>query len=249
VEGLVKTKPGKYYQNNVANVISLLNSLVERGISKFIFSSSCATYGEPDEIPIPEDHPQKPVNPYGRTKLMVEQILDDFCNAYGMKSITLRYFNAAGGDSEGELGEDHEPETHLIPLVLKTALGQRESIHIFGNDYPTKDGTCIRDYVHVQDLAQAHFLALERLLDGHPGGKLNLSNGEGYSVKEIIEVARRVTGMPISQEMEKRRPGDPAVLVGSSTRAINELGWNPQFPELHSIIDTAWAWHKNNPAG
>lgn len=241
--------PGKYYRNNVADVINLLNTLVERGISRFIFSSSCSTYGEPEEIPIGEDHPQNPVNPYGRTKLMVEQVLDDFWNAYCLKSVILRYFNAAGADPEGELGEDHEPETHLIPLVLKTALGQRESVHVFGDDYPTKDGTCIRDYIHVQDLAQAHLLALERLLDGRPGGKFNLGNGEGYSVKEIIEVARQVTGRPIHETIKVRRPGDPAILVGSSTRAINELGWKPQFPELHTIIDTAWAWHKNNPAG
>ena len=243
------TEPAKYYRNNVANTLNLLEAMVEKNVNNFIFSSSCATYGEPVEIPITEQHPQNPINPYGRTKLMVEQILDDFKNAYGLNSVCLRYFNAAGADPDGELGEDHEPETHLIPLVLQTALGQRERIDIFGDDYPTKDGTCIRDYIHINDLAQAHFLALEKLLNGQPGGKYNLGNSNGYSVKEVVEVARNVTGKPISSKIVERRPGDPAVLIGSSEKAIKELGWRPQFSNLDAIIETAWKWHRNHPEG
>lgn len=188
------TAPAKYYRNNVADTINLLEVMVEKNVSNFIFSSSCATYGEPVEIPITEEHPQNPINPYGRTKLMVEQILDDFKSAYGLESVSLRYFNAAGADPDGELGEDHRPETHLIPLVLQTALGQRKAINIFGDNYPTKDGTCIRDYIHIVDLAEAHFLALKRLMNGLPGGKYNLGNGDGYSVGEVIETARKITG-------------------------------------------------------
>jgi len=243
------TEPAKYYQNNVANTISLLEVMVKEKVSNFIFSSSCATYGEPLGIPIEETHPLRPISPYGRTKLMVEQILKDFAVGYGLKSVSLRYFNAAGADPEGELGEDHDPETHLIPLVLQTALGQRPSIHIFGDDYPTKDGTCIRDYIHIEDLAQAHLLALERLLNGLPGGEYNLGNGDGYSVKEVIEIARNVTGRPITAKVGQRRPGDPAILIGSSEKASRELGWRPQFPELEAIIETAWNWHKANPYG
>lgn len=241
--------PAKYYQNNVANTLDLLEVMVERSVGNFIFSSSCASYGEPLEMPITEDHPQKPISPYGRTKLMVEQILDDFKRAYGLESVCLRYFNAAGADPEGELGEDHNPETHLIPLVLKTALGQRPRIDIFGDDYPTPDGTCIRDYIHIEDLAQAHLLALERLLAGLPGGQYNLGNAKGYSVKQVIEIARRVTGKEIPTRVIERRPGDPAVLISSSQKAINHLGWRPEFPDLEPIVETAWAWHKKNPNG
>jgi UDP-glucose-4-epimerase GalE len=243
------TEPAKYYHNNVASTIALLEVMVEEKIPNFIFSSSCATYGEPEKIPIPEDHLLNPINPYGRTKLMVEQILEDFRGGYGLESVCLRYFNAAGADSDGEVGEDHDPETHLIPLVLETALGQRPQIDVFGDDYPTKDGTCIRDYIHIEDLAQAHLLALERLLNGQPGGVYNLGNGEGYSVKEVINVARKTTGKPIPVRVTERRPGDPAVLVGSSEKATSELGWKPQFPELETIIQTAWNWHKTNPKG
>ena len=241
--------PGKYYRNNVAATIDLIESMVENDILKFIFSSTCAVYGEPIEIPIKESHPQSPINPYGRSKLMVEQILDDFDNAYGLKSVSLRYFNAAGADPDGELGEDHRLETHLIPLVLQTALGKRDVINIFGDDYPTNDGTCIRDYIHICDLAQAHLLALELLLNGHQGGYYNLGNGDGYSVKQVIEVARKITGRPIPSKIIEKRPGDPAVLVGSSEKAANELGWKPQYPELHTIIETAWKWHKKHPDG
>ncbi|MBE9582041.1 MAG: UDP-glucose 4-epimerase GalE [Proteobacteria bacterium] len=243
------TEPAKYYRNNVADTISLLEVMVKEKVSNFIFSSSCATYGEPLGIPIEETHPLRPISPYGRTKLMVEQILKDFAVGYGLKSVSLRYFNAAGADPDGELGEDHDPETHLIPLVLQTALGQRPSIQIFGDDYPTKDGTCIRDYIHIEDLAQAHLLALERILNGLPGGEYNLGNGEGYSVREVIEIAKNVTGKPVPVKVGKRRPGDPAILVGSSEKASRELGWRPQFPDLEAIIETAWNWHKANPYG
>ncbi|MFC1858030.1 UDP-glucose 4-epimerase GalE [Thermodesulfobacteriota bacterium] len=236
--------PALYYQNNVANTINLLEAMLENDVLNFIFSSSCAVYGEPQEIPIPEEHPLNPINPYGRGKLMVEKILEDFRAAYGLKYIALRYFNAAGADPEGELGEDHRPETHLIPLVLQTALGQRKVIHVFGDDYPTKDGTCIRDYIHIVDLAQAHLIAMERLFADLPGRIYNLGNGDGYSVKEVIQVARKITGKPIPAEVVGRRPGDPAVLVGSSERARKELGWKPQFRELEAIIETAWEWHQ-----
>jgi UDP-glucose 4-epimerase len=243
------TEPAKYYENNVANTISLLEVMLEKRVSNFIFSSSCATYGEPIEVPIREDHPLKPISPYGRTKLMVEQILEDFREAYGLASVSLRYFNAAGADPDGELGEDHDPETHLIPLVLQTALGQRPRVDIFGDDYPTKDGTCIRDYIHVEDLAQAHLIGLERLLGGEAGGQYNLGNGQGHSVKQVIEMAGRVTGKPIPVSVGERRKGDPAVLVSSSEKAIHDLGWRPRFPGLEAIIETAWNWHKMNPNG
>ena len=243
------TEPAKYYRNNVSETINLLQIMIEKRVSNFIFSSTCATYGEPMEIPITEEHPQNPINPYGKSKLMVEQILDDFKNAYGLQSISLRYFNATGADPDGELGEDHRPEPHLIPLILQTALGQRETINIFGDDYQTKDGTCIRDYIHIADLAQAHLLALERLLNGFDGERYNLGNGDGYSVKEVIEVARQVTGKQIPLKIVERRPGDPAVLIGSSEKIVNELGWKPQFADLNTIIETAWKWHKSHPDG
>ena len=241
--------PGKYYQNNVAATITLLEEMLKKNIKNFIFSSSCAVYGEPVEIPITEQHPYNPINPYGRSKLMVEQILQDFRAAYGLEYVALRYFNAAGADPEGEIGEEHNPETHLIPLVLKTALGQRETINIFGDDYATKDGTCIRDYIHIDDLAQAHLLALDRLLNGLPGGQYNLGNGDGYSVKEVIEVARNITSKQIPAKIVERRPGDPAVLIGSSEKAFKELGWKPQFADLNAIVETAWQWHKTHPNG
>ena len=241
--------PLMYYQNNVAETLKLLEAMLDANILYFIFSSSCAVYGEPVETPITEAHPQNPINPYGRSKRMVEQILDDFHDAYGLESVSLRYFNAAGADSEGEIGEDHRPETHLIPLTLQAALGQRDAIHIFGDDYQTKDGTCIRDFVHIEDLAQAHLFALERLQRGKPGGTFNLGNGNGYSVKQVIDAAREVTGKPIPTKISKRRPGDPAILVGSHQKAMTELGWRPQYPDLQSIIETAWRWHKAHPNG
>lgn len=241
--------PGKYYRNNVAAPINLLDVMVKKNISNFIFSSSCATYGEPLEIPITEKHPQNPISPYGRSKLMMEQILDDFSNAYGIKYVSLRYFNAAGADPDGELGEDHRPETHLIPLVLQTAMGLIKEIKIFGDDYPTKDGTCVRDYIHIYDLVQAHLLALERLLNGQSRGIYNLGNGAGYSVKEVIDMASNITGKRIPYRIVDKRFGDPAVLIGSSQKAVEELGWRPHFPDLHAIIETAWRWHQSHPEG
>ncbi len=243
------TDPSMYYQNNLADTICLLSEMVEAEVIKIVFSSSCAVYGEPKEIPITENHPQNPVNPYGRTKYMVEQVLDDFKYAYGVESVSLRYFNAAGADPEGELGEDHNPESHLIPLTIQAALGKREEIRIYGNNYPTHDGTCIRDFIHVEDLAESHLLALNRLLNGKGGGTYNLGNGQGYSVREVIDITRRITGKPIRDRVVDRRDGDPAVLVGSSDKAKNELGWNPRFPDLESIVETAWHWHQKHPNG
>ena len=241
--------PAKYYQNNVANTLALLEVMLKMKVNRFIFSSSCAIYGDPVEIPMTEEHPQKPINPYGRTKLIVEEILDDYRQAYGLEAISLRYFNAAGADPDGELGEDHDPETHLIPLVLKTALGQRAHVDIFGNDYPTADGTCIRDYIHIEDLARAHLLALERMLAGLSGRAYNLGSARGYSVMEVMEVCRRVTGKEIPARVVARRPGDPAVLVSSSQKALEDLGWKPDFPDLETIVETAWNWHRNHPDG
>jgi len=243
------TEPAKYYENNIVNTLALLEGMLEKQIDKFIFSSSCSIYGEPIEVPIKEDHPKNPINPYGRTKLVVEQMLADFQQAYKLNSISLRYFNAAGADPDGELGEDHDPETHLIPLVLQTALGQRSRVDIFGNDYPTPDGTCVRDYIHIEDLAQAHMLALERLLSGFPGDVYNLGNAKGHSVKQVIETAQRISGRGIPTQVVGKRPGDPAVLVSASEKAIRELGWKPRFPELETIIETAWEWHKAHPRG
>jgi UDP-glucose 4-epimerase len=241
--------PAVYYQNNVAATLSLLRFMIEADVKKFIFSSSCAVYGEPMQTPIGEDHPLNPISPYGRTKRMVEEILADFGKAYGLASAALRYFNAAGADPDGQLGEDHDPETHLIPLVMQAALGRKEDIKVFGDDYETDDGTCIRDYIHINDLASAHLLALERLLNGHAGGVYNLGNGNGYSVMEVIDKARHVTGKSIPFELTERREGDPAVLVGSSEKAMNELGWKPQYTDLGTIIEHAWNWHKNHPEG
>jgi UDP-glucose 4-epimerase len=243
------TQPLKYYQNNVAATLGLLSSMLEYGVNKLIFSSSCATYGEPDSLPIRENHPQHPINPYGRSKLMMENILDDLGAAHGMKSVCLRYFNAAGADPEGELGEDHDPETHLLPLVLRTALGLQGELTVFGNDYPTEDGTCIRDYIHITDLAQAHYLALHHLLDGGDSKKYNLGNGSGYSILDVINRARQVTGEEIQFTFAARRPGDPAVLVGSAEKVVRELGWKPEFNTLETILETAWKWHSRFPEG
>lgn len=238
------TEPAKYYQNNVVGTLTLLEAMRAAGIDKFVFSSTCATYGVPQTVPIPEDHPQHPINPYGMTKLMVEHILQDFDKAYSLRSVRFRYFNAAGADPEGRLGEDHNPETHLIPLVLMTALGQRESVSIFGTDYPTPDGTCIRDYIHVTDLAEAHILGLEYLLKGGETTVFNLGNGNGFSVKEVIETARQITGQEIKAIACPRRPGDPPALVGGSDRARQILGWNPQYADLPQILSHAWKWHQ-----
>ena len=238
------TDPAKYYRNNVLGTLTLLEAMLAASIKKFVFSSTCATYGVPEVVPITEDHPQNPINPYGATKLMVERILSDFDVAYGLKSVRFRYFNAAGADPNGKLGEDHNPETHLIPLVLLTAARRRESISIFGTDYPTPDGTCIRDYIHVSDLADAHILGLEYLLKGGDSEVFNLGNGNGFSVREVIETTQLVTGKDIKVLECDRRPGDPAVLIGSSDKARNILGWQPQYSSLKEIIAHAWQWHQ-----
>ena len=241
--------PLKYYKNNISATLTLLTEMVAHNIFNFIFSSTCATYGEPEKLPLLEDFPQNPINPYGRSKLMMEQILNDLDHAKGMKAVCLRYFNAAGADPEGQIGEDHNPETHLIPLVLQTALGQRDEITIFGSDYPTEDGTCIRDYIHILDLAQAHFLSLQHLLAGGESKKYNLGNGNGYSILDVITCAEKVSGKKIAYSYADRRAGDPAALVGSAALITNELGWKPEFNSLESILTTAWNWHVNHPKG
>ncbi|OKH38930.1 UDP-glucose 4-epimerase GalE [[Phormidium ambiguum] IAM M-71] len=238
------TDPAKYYRNNVLGTLTLLEAMVAANVKKFVFSSTCATYGVPKTVPIPEDHPQDPINPYGASKLMVERILSDFDIAYNFKSVSFRYFNAAGADPSGLLGEDHNPETHLLPLVLMAALGKRESVSIFGTDYPTPDGTCIRDYIHVCDLADAHVLGLEYLLNGGNSNIFNLGNGSGFSVKEAIDAAREITGKEIKAIECDRRPGDPPMLVGSSEKARKILGWQPQYADIKSIITHAWNWHQ-----
>ncbi|OUL30348.1 UDP-glucose 4-epimerase GalE [Nostoc sp. 106C] len=238
------TDPAKYYRNNVLGTLVLLEAMLAASIKKFVFSSTCATYGVPEVVPIPENHPQNPINPYGATKLMVERILSDFDVAYGLKSVRFRYFNAAGADPNGLLGEDHNPETHLIPLVLLTALGKRESISIFGTDYPTPDGTCIRDYIHVSDLADAHILGLEYLLQGGDSEVFNLGNGLGFSVKEVIAASEEVTGLTLPVQECDRRPGDPPSLIGSSEKARKILGWQPQYPGIKDIVLHAWQWHQ-----
>lgn len=241
--------PGKYYRNNVANTLNLLEVMVRHGVKDFIFSSTAATFGEPDYVPIDEAHPQRPINPYGASKLMVERVLQDFHAAHGLNSVCLRYFNACGADPEGELGECHDPETHLIPLILQAASGRRDAITVFGRDYATGDGTCIRDYIHIEDLCSAHALALEALLRGDKQGALayNLGNGQGYSVQQVIDAVMRVVaeeGKRLTVEEGKRRPGDPAVLVADATLAREALGWQPQYANLDTIVRHAWAWEK-----
>lgn len=239
------TNPSKYYHNNVASTLNLLDAMIEHDVKKIIFSSTCATYGAPVETPISENHPQLPINPYGQTKLIVENILHDYDTAYELRSICLRYFNAAGADPGGGIGEDHNPETHLIPLVLDAALGIRPAITVFGHDYPTEDGTCIRDYIHVTDLADAHILALTYLSETNKSDVFNLGNGNGFSVDRVIETARAITGRAIPVTRGARRAGDPAVLIGSSEKARRALGWKPAFNSLDQIISTAWNWHQS----
>ena len=236
--------PAKYYANNFIGTFTLLEAMRAASVKTIVFSSTCATYGNPQEIPITEDAFQKPINPYGKSKLMVEMLLKDYAQAYGIKSVIFRYFNAAGASPEGLLGEDHNPETHLIPLVLLTALGKKESISIFGTDYDTPDGTCIRDYIHVSDLAQAHVLGLQYLLDGGDSQIFNLGNGNGFSVRQIIDAAKTVTQKPIKVAECDRREGDPPVLVGSSSKARQILGWEPLYPKIEDIITHSWNWHQ-----
>lgn len=236
--------PAKYYRNNVVATLNLLDAMREAKVNRVIFSSTCATYGEPKEVPIAESHPQNPINPYGASKVMVERILHDYSVAYGLKYVALRYFNAAGADESGEIGEDHNPETHLIPLVLDAALGKRKHISIYGTDYDTPDGTCIRDYIHVTDLANAHVLGLKYLEKGGASDVFNLGNGNGFSVREVIETAERITGRKIPFVEGARRSGDPAKLIGSAEKAMRVLGWKPKFNQLETIIATAWKWHQ-----
>ncbi len=237
-------EPSKYFQNNVVGSLNLLQSMKDFEINKIIFSSSCSSYGIPEFVPIEESQLQNPVSPYGASKFMTERMLKDFSHAYGIKSISLRYFNAAGADPEMELGECHDPETHLIPLILDVALGKRKKITIYGDNYDTPDGTCIRDYVHVSDIAHAHVLALQALEKNAFTSAYNLGNGTGYSVKEVITVARKVTGHPIPVEITSRRQGDVGILIGSSKKIEDELGWRTSLSSLENIIETAWLWHK-----
>jgi UDP-glucose 4-epimerase len=241
--------PGKYFRNNTVGTLSLLEAMHRNEVSQLVFSSTAAVYGEPVNIPIREDDPKAPTNAYGLSKLMVEEMLDWFYRAHGLRSVSLRYFNAAGDDPSGEIGEDHSPETHLIPLILQVPLGKREKVLIFGEDYDTPDGTCIRDYIHVGDLASAHVAALQALEGGLGRDAFNVGNGAGFSVRQVIETARQVTGHVIPAEVRPRRPGDPARLVASSAKARAVLGWQPQMPELRAILETAWNWHRTHPQG
>ena len=236
--------PEKYYYNNVTCTLNLLQAMRKYGCNKIIFSSTCATYGEPEKTPISEEMQQNPINPYGATKLMVERIFKDYQRAYGLNYVVLRYFNAAGADPDGEIGESHNPETHLIPLVLDAASGKRSNIKVFGSDYPTPDGSCIRDYIHVSDLAMAHLLALKHLNDGKESDFFNLGNEKGTSVLEVIESVKKVTGKDFSVVIQDRRAGDPAILVGSSKKAQQVLDWKPQYADIDVIVEHAWKWHE-----
>jgi UDP-glucose 4-epimerase len=241
-------EPAKYYQNNLVNTLNLMECARRNRIGRFVFSSTAATFGVPEQMPITEDTPQLPINPYGTTKLAIERALGDYARAFGWGYAALRYFNAAGAAADGSIGEDHNPETHLIPLVIFAATGKRPHIEVFGTDYPTPDGTCVRDYIHVEDLAEAHLLALEKL---QPGAELryNLGIGRGYSVREVIQTVELVTGKAVAVKEGPRRPGDPPVLVASSAKIQNDLGWRPRHTELRAIVETAWNWHRTHPRG
>jgi UDP-glucose 4-epimerase len=238
--------PGKYYRNNLAATQVLLDGMRAHGVSRFIFSSTAAIFGEPGYVPIDEAHPKLPINPYGRSKWMVEQMLEDYDRAYAMKSACLRYFNAAGADPDGELGECHEPETHLIPLVLQAAAGRRPHVTVHGDDYATPDGTCIRDYIHVHDLCSAHLLALRQLLDAGDSARYNLGNGQGFSVREVIDAVRRVTGLDVPVVMGARREGDPPRLIADAALASMQLQWRPRYPDIDTIVAHAWRWEREH---
>jgi len=241
--------PAKYFYNNVCGGLNLLEAMRRHGVEMIVFSSTAAVYGEPVNVPITEDHPKEPGNPYGESKLFFERILQRYESAYGIRSISLRYFNAAGADPDGELGEDHDPESHLVPIVLQVALGQRSHVEVYGTDYDTRDGTCIRDYIHVTDLSTAHLLALDALAGGAGSTAYNLGSGTGFSVLEVIRMCEKVVGKPIKAIPGERRPGDPAKLVAASEGIARELGWKPRFNDLETIIATAWNWHKKHPGG
>ena len=243
--GISVKNPLSFYKNNVINSLNLLEVLIKNNIKNFIFSSTAAVYGNPEKIPIPEEHPIKPINPYGKTKATIEKALEDFSKAYNFNYVSLRYFNASGADPSGRIGESHNPETHLIPLILQTAKGEREAIKIFGTDYPTDDGTCIRDYIHVNDLAEAHILAMEYLLDGGKSDIFNCGYGYGYSVREVIETAKRITGKDFKVIEDDRREGDPPILVADSKKLKEKLNWKPKYDDLETIIKTAWNWELN----
>lgn len=243
------TNPLKYFDNNIHSTVKLLDAMNKHNVKYIVFSSTAATYGEPESTPIQEEDRTFPTNPYGESKLAVEKILKWCDKAYGIKYTALRYFNACGAHINGQIGEDHNPETHLIPIILQAASGKRDKIMVFGNDYNTPDGSCVRDYVHVSDLASAHLLALKRLQNNGESRIFNLGNGKGFSVKEVIDVARKVTGINIKAEIAERRAGDPATLIASSDKAIKELGWEPKFNSLETIIETAWKWHSTHPNG
>jgi len=242
-------KPSMYYHNNVVNTFALLDAMLRHEVKNFIFSSTAAIFGEPDYTPIDEKHNKQPINPYGHSKLMIEQVLEDYDKAYGLRSTCLRYFNAAGADPDGELGERHVPETHLIPLILQAASGRREDIKVFGDDYATDDGTCVRDYIHINDLCEAHSLALHRMIETDKSARYNLGNGTGFSVKQVIDVAKKVSGNDFKVSIEPRRAGDPAVLVADSTLARKELSWHPRHAELQDIVKTAWQWETDFLSG
>ena len=243
------TNPAKYYHNNVAGTLALLDAMLEENVKYLVFSSSAATYGDCGDGLITEDSPQNPTSVYGQTKLMMEQFMQDYDKAYGMKYVALRYFNAAGAHLSGEIGEAHNPESHLIPLILQVPNGKREQINVFGEDYPTHDGTCIRDYIHVTDLADAHIKALEYLKNGGKSAYYNLGNGNGFSVKEVIDTVEKVVGAPIKRQIVDRRAGDPASLVASSEKIQKELGWKPRYANLETIVASAWKWHSTHKDG
>jgi UDP-glucose 4-epimerase len=238
--------PSKYYKNNFSNTLNLMDAMVRHQVKFFIFSSTAAIFGEPEYTPIDEKHPKNPINPYGKSKLMVEEALEDYEQAYGLQSVCLRYFNAAGADPDGELGERHNPETHLIPLILQAASGRRDSVSVFGQDYQTSDGSCVRDYIHVVDLCSAHLLALERLVSGSGSKRYNLGNGDGFSVYEVIDAVKKQTGEEFKVIKENRRMGDPATLVANSALAQAELGWTPEYTDLSQIVEHAWKWETNH---
>jgi UDP-glucose 4-epimerase len=241
------TDPRRFYRNNVQNSLNLFDTMLESGVTRVVFSSSAGVYGQPERVPILEESPKVPVSTYGETKLIVEHILRDYDRAYGLRSISLRYFNACGADPSGEIGEAHKAKTHLIELALLTALGQRDAIHVFGTDYPTPDGTAIRDYIHVTDLAYAHVLALAALEQGRDTSAFNVGVGRGFSVREVLDAVEQVSGRRLERRLEPRRPGDPAALVADATRIKRELGWEPRYTDLHAMIETAWHWHRSHP--